>query len=93
VSKDSRIEWTNHTFNPCWGCTKVSPGCKHCYAETWAKRVGQQVWGADAAAARAHKRVLETAGYLERRGSPGRRARPSLLCVHGRRIRRSPRLR
>lgn len=45
MAKDSRIEWTHHTFNPWWGCTKVSPACKHCYAETWAKRVGSKVWG------------------------------------------------
>jgi protein gp37 len=32
--KDSQIEWTHHTFNPWIGCTKVSPGCLHCYAET-----------------------------------------------------------
>src|SRR5581483_903703 len=37
---------SHHTFNPWWGCTKVSPGCEHCYAETWAKRVGAKVWGA-----------------------------------------------
>jgi len=48
MAKDSRIEWTHHTFNPWWGCTKVSPGCKHCYAETWSKRVGQNLWGATA---------------------------------------------
>src|SRR5580765_6507360 len=45
MAKDSKIEWTHHTFNPWWGCTKVSPGCKHCYAESWAKRLGQKVWG------------------------------------------------
>lgn len=45
MAKDSAIEWTHHTFNPWWGCTKVSPGCKNCYAEAWAKRVGAQVWG------------------------------------------------
>lgn len=39
------IEWTDHTFNPWWGCTKVSPGCKHCYAENWAGRYGHDVWG------------------------------------------------
>ena len=39
------IAWTHHTFNPWWGCTKVSPGCKNCYAETWAKRVGMELWG------------------------------------------------
>jgi protein gp37 len=41
----SKIEWTTHTFNPWWGCTKVSEACKNCYAETWAKRLGQDVWG------------------------------------------------
>lgn len=45
MAKNSRIEWTTHTFNPWWGCVKVSPACKHCYAESWAKRVGQPVWG------------------------------------------------
>ncbi|MDZ4760461.1 MAG: DUF5131 family protein, partial [Alphaproteobacteria bacterium] len=45
MAKDSKIEWTHHTFNPWWGCVKVSPGCKHCYAETWAKRIGAAVWG------------------------------------------------
>jgi protein gp37 len=48
MAKDSRIEWTHHTFNPWWGCVKVSPGCKYCYAEVWARRVGQQIWGAKA---------------------------------------------
>ena len=48
MAKDSKIEWTNHTFNPWWGCAKVSPACKHCYAEAWAKRVGSAVWGKDA---------------------------------------------
>ncbi len=46
---DSKIEWTDHTFNPWWGCTKVSPGCDHCYAEALAKRYGHDVWGPGAA--------------------------------------------
>ena len=45
MAKNSRIEWTTHTFNPWWGCVKLSPACKNCYAEAWAKRVGQSVWG------------------------------------------------
>ena len=32
--ENSHIEWTNHTFNPWWGCMKVSEGCKNCYAES-----------------------------------------------------------
>lgn len=43
--KNSKIAWTTHTFNPWWGCVKVSDGCKHCYAETLAKRTGHDVWG------------------------------------------------
>jgi protein gp37 len=35
----SSIEWTESTWNPITGCTKVSPGCKHCYAERMAKRL------------------------------------------------------
>ena len=38
MSDRSPIEWTNATWNPVRGCTKVSPGCKHCYAETFAER-------------------------------------------------------
>jgi protein gp37 len=38
VSERSTIEWTDATWNPVRGCTKISPGCKHCYAETFAER-------------------------------------------------------
>jgi protein gp37 len=36
--QDSSIEWTTKTWNPVTGCTRVSPGCEHCYAETFAER-------------------------------------------------------
>lgn len=45
MSANTEIAWATHTFNPVWGCTKVSAGCAHCYAETWAKRMGTDVWG------------------------------------------------
>src|SRR5579883_1236835 len=48
MGEHSKIEWTTHTFNIVWGCTKVSPACDHCYAETFAKRVGFRIWGKDA---------------------------------------------
>lgn len=48
MAKNSTIEWTHHTFNPWWGCTKVSAACDHCYAEVWARRTGNEVWGKDA---------------------------------------------
>ena len=38
MSDNSRIEWTDATWNPVRGCTKISPGCKHCYAEMFAER-------------------------------------------------------
>jgi len=50
------IEWTasvnakgevvpGYSYNPWWGCVKVSPGCQNCYAETFAKRTGHNIWG------------------------------------------------
>lgn len=47
MGADSKIEWTDHTFNPWVGCTKISPACDHCYAEGWAKRSGSVQWGGD----------------------------------------------
>ncbi len=38
MSATSKIEWTDSTWNPVRGCSKVSPGCTHCYAETFAER-------------------------------------------------------
>jgi protein gp37 len=38
MAEHSKIEWTDSTWNPVRGCTKVSPGCKHCYAEVFAER-------------------------------------------------------
>src|SRR5215470_5789556 len=45
MSANSSIEWTDHTFNPWWGCIRVSPGCEHCYAEVLSARYGHRVWG------------------------------------------------
>ncbi len=39
MATNSKIEWTEQTWNPVTGCTKVSPGCKYCYAEVMAKRL------------------------------------------------------
>jgi len=45
--ENSKIEWTDHTFNPWIGCTKVSAGCKNCYAEAFMdKRLKRAKWGA-----------------------------------------------
>lgn len=45
MAENSKIEWTDATVNFWWGCTKVGPGCDHCYAETFDKRVGGAHWG------------------------------------------------
>ena len=45
MGANSGISWTDHTFNPWWGCVRVSPGCDMCYAEEWDKRFGPSHWG------------------------------------------------
>lgn len=45
MGDETKIEWTDATVNFWWGCTKVGPGCDHCYAETWSKRTGESIWG------------------------------------------------
>lgn len=54
MGANTKIEWATHSYNPWHGCTKVSPACDHCYAETLAKRVGFSetgskfpIWGKD----------------------------------------------
>jgi protein gp37 len=46
MGESTKIEWTDHTFNPWIGCQKVSPGCDHCYAEAMMDRRYRRVrWG------------------------------------------------
>lgn len=47
MTENTKIEWCHHTFNPVWGCAKVSPGCDNCYAERDAHRFGTP-WGVNA---------------------------------------------
>jgi protein gp37 len=42
MGQTTNIAWCDHTFNPWWGCVKVSRGCEHCYMQTFLKRVGQE---------------------------------------------------
>lgn len=48
MSAGTTIEWTDATFNPWWGCEKISPGCANCYAAAFDHRLGRSDWGADA---------------------------------------------
>lgn len=47
MATNSKIEWTHHTGNLWWGCTKVHAGCDNCYAETLSNRFGDDIWGND----------------------------------------------
>jgi protein gp37 len=60
--QNSKIEWTDNTFNPWWGCVNVSPACDHCYAERFANRktrTQDQLWGKDS------RRLISNDGYWE----------------------------
>ena len=45
MADNTKIEWTDATVNFWWSCTKVGPGCDGCYAEAWAARFGEALWG------------------------------------------------
>lgn len=49
MSQRTGISWADHTWNPWIGCTKISPGCRHCYAETMITgQMGRgEAWGKD----------------------------------------------
>jgi Bacteriophage protein gp37 len=80
MGANSKIEWTTHTFNPWWGCTKVSEACKHCYAETWARRVGQNIWGP-----KSQRRVMSENHWSQplkwNREAEGVDERPRVFCA------------
>ena len=48
MGHNSGIHWTDDTFNPWWGCTKISPACDECYADGMATRWAHDIWGPDA---------------------------------------------
>ena len=48
MAENSNIQWTDHTLNFWWVCTKVHAGCTNCYAEAWDKRHGGKNWGKSA---------------------------------------------
>ncbi|MGB4946897.1 MAG: DUF5131 family protein, partial [Candidatus Competibacter denitrificans] len=69
-----KIEWTEQTWNPVTGCTKVSPGCKHCYAERMALRL-------QAMAAPGYARGFALTLQDDRLGQPLGRKKPTLYFV------------
>ena len=70
----SKIEWTEQTWNPVTGCTQVSSGCKHCYAERMALRL-------QAMAAPGYVRGFDLTLHTDRLGQPLERKKPTLYFV------------
>lgn len=83
MSENSKIEWTDHTFNPWEGCQKVGPGCDHCYAEARNARFagGMAInWGS-----RAPRRRTSSANW--RKPLAWNTAHREFYAIHGRRQR------
>lgn len=75
MGEHTEISWCDHTFNPWWGCTKVSPGCDHCYAEGVASRFGTE-WGSGKTRRQfADKHWAEPLKWNARAGKAGKSAR------------------
>lgn len=71
----TRIEWTEQTWNPTTGCTKISPGCKHCYAEVMARRL-------QAMKVRGYENGFELSILPERLNEPLERRKPTIYFVN-----------
>ena len=75
MATKTQIEWTEQTWNPTTGCTKVSPGCKHCYAETMAVRL-------KAMRANGYDNGFELSLMSDRLDQPLRRKKPTIYFVN-----------
>ncbi|MET0001349.1 MAG: phage Gp37/Gp68 family protein [Candidatus Thiodiazotropha lotti] len=71
----SRIEWTERTWNPVTGCTKISPGCKHCYAENMALRL-------KAMGTSGYENGFKLTTHSRRLGEPLKRKKPTIYFVN-----------
>lgn len=75
MASSSKIEWTEHTWNPTTGCTKVSPGCKNCYADAMAMRL--QAMGANG-----YENGFKLSLMPDRLDQPKRRKKPTTYFVN-----------
>ncbi len=75
MSTKTQIEWTEQTWNPTTGCTKVSAGCKHCYAEVMAKRL-------KAMGANGYQNGFKLSLMPERLSQPLKRKKPTTYFVN-----------
>lgn len=84
MADHSKIEWTDATFNPWIGCTKVSPGCDHCYAEAWDRRFAESGHAMHWGAGKARRRTSDQNWRLPLRWNATHEA---FFAEHGRRRR------
>lgn len=75
MATKSKIEWTEQTWNPTTGCTKISAGCKHCYAEVMARRL-------QAMHVNGYENGFELSVLPERLNEPLRRKKPTMYFVN-----------
>lgn len=75
MSSKTAIEWTEHTWNPAVGCTKISSGCANCYAETMARRL-------TAMGAKGYKNGFKLTLLPERLDEPLKRRQPTMYFVN-----------
>jgi protein gp37 len=75
MSIESSIEWTDATWNPVRGCTKISPGCKHCYAEVFAERFRGVI-------GHAYERGFDLRLVPEKLAEPLRWSKPRMIFVN-----------
>lgn len=81
MAENSKIEWTDHTFNPWIGCTKISPACDHCYAEAMMDhRYGRVQWGVGNDRARTSPANWKLP-YRWNRQAEADSARPFVFCA------------
>ncbi|MBW1783356.1 MAG: DUF5131 family protein, partial [Deltaproteobacteria bacterium] len=74
MSTRTNIEWTEQTWNPSTGCTKVSPGCQNCFAERMARRL-------KAMGMKGYEKGFSLALHPERLNAPLLRRKPALYFV------------
>lgn len=80
MAEETGIEWTDSTFNPWWGCTRISPACDFCYAADLDKRLGGDLW-----APNAERRRTSASNWNDPRR--WQRKAPEFFAAHGRRRR------
>jgi protein gp37 len=75
MATNSSIEWTEQTWNPVVGCTKISPGCKYCYAERMARRL-------QAIGVKGYENGFKLSIVPDRLTEPLRRKKPTIYFVN-----------